>query len=57
VNRDSVHIIDRLVKTPSPRKTPLPRGQQWVHHEKPGSRAAQRRLRQVNRQGEKDASS
>lgn len=25
----------------------LPAGAQWVHHEKPGSRAAQRRLRQA----------
>jgi hypothetical protein len=57
VNRDSVHIIDRLVKTPSPRKTPLPRGRQWVHHEKPGSQAARRRLRQAHNTDGKDASS
>lgn len=50
VEREMAGAIDRLLNKPlRPRKTPLPYGKQWVHHEKPGSRAALRRLRQMAR--------
>lgn len=48
----TTRIPVRMREEPAPqpaRKTRLPKGCQWLHHETAGSRSAQRRLRQMER--------